>query len=341
MSAHLTGPSTISAHFVRGALKGLERHGTTSKLRLGEIVLKAGISSQMLNSDKGRINAEAFSLLIKMLWEESRDEFLNLGAKPMKLGSLATMCQLAIGASTLKQALLRCVRFQNLLELSPKITLQEQDDDIHLILEDEYQNDVDRAFLYEALLPTYHRFCSWLIGSSLTVKHVYFSYNEPKYAEEYSVLFKCPIQFSSSFTGFVFNANDGNKEVVKSNPDLRQFFEYGPKAIFAAPEYDESYVGRIRIILSKREYDTFPTFEEIAVLFSITPQTLRRRLKKEGASYKLLKEDYRRDLSVYLLTKQKLAIKDISEKLGFTETSAFQRAFKDWTGITPAEYRNK
>ena len=70
----------------------------------------------------------------------------------------------------------------------------------------------------------------------------------------------------------------------------------------------------------------------------MSPQTLRRHLREEGTSFQELKDHLRRDLAIYQLGSD-LPIQRIAERLGFSEPSAFHRAFKKWTGLTPGAYR--
>ncbi len=62
-------------------------------------------------------------------------------------------------------------------------------------------------------------------------------------------------------------------------------------------------------------------------------------LREEGSSFQELKDHLRRDLAIYHLGRDELAIQDIAEQLGFSKPSAFHRAFKKWTGLTPGAYR--
>ena len=68
---------------------------------------------------------------------------------------------------------------------------------------------------------------------------------------------------------------------------------------------------------------------------------LVRRLKDEGSSYQQIKDNLRRDTAVYFLSRPELSIDEIALQLGFSEPSAFHRAFKKWTGVTPGVYRQE
>jgi len=71
----------------------------------------------------------------------------------------------------------------------------------------------------------------------------------------------------------------------------------------------------------------------------MTTKTLRLKLKNEGITYQKHKDVMRRDLAIHYLTKQNVPITKIAQRLGFSEPSAFNRAFKTWTGVTPGAYR--
>ena len=68
---------------------------------------------------------------------------------------------------------------------------------------------------------------------------------------------------------------------------------------------------------------------------------VRRRLAQEGSSYQKIKDTVRVDMVTELLANPDLAIAEIADRAGFTEPAALSRAFKKWTGETPAQYREK
>ena len=69
--------------------------------------------------------------------------------------------------------------------------------------------------------------------------------------------------------------------------------------------------------------------------------TLQRHLAAEGTSYQSLKDQLRRDMAISLLNTTSMAIGAVATSLGFADSSAFQRAFKNWTGSPPGSYRRR
>jgi AraC-like DNA-binding protein len=70
----------------------------------------------------------------------------------------------------------------------------------------------------------------------------------------------------------------------------------------------------------------------------MSDRTLRRRLRKESTSYQEILDDVRAELAGHYLTKEKRGIEEVAFLLGFSDPSAFSKAFRRWTGQTPADF---
>ena len=122
---------------------------------------------------------------------------------------------------------------------------------------------------------------------------------------------------------------------------MERYIRTTPKNLLLNPVDDDSYGTQIRLLIENYKDEGLPSFETIADGLHMSTKTLRRKLKSEGISYQKIKDVIRRDLSIHYLTTQKQTTAEIATKVGFTETSAFIRAFKKWTGLTPAAYHKK
>ena len=72
----------------------------------------------------------------------------------------------------------------------------------------------------------------------------------------------------------------------------------------------------------------------------MSPASLQRKLAREGITFQAIKDGLRRDLAVTYLKTTTMSLKETADKLGFSESSALQRALKGWTGSAPGSYRH-
>lgn len=324
---------TIASHFVRAALRGAQRHG----LPCDGILREAGIQPAILSEGRARIAPEQFARLIQRLWETLDDEYLGFGKQPSKRGTFAMMGHAIIHCRTLEKALGRGALFYGLFPDAPRIALQVEGDWARLSVDDSALWDPDH-FLLESLLVIWHRLGSWLIGQRIRLEEATFAYAEPEHAAEYDLLFPCARRFAAGRNSLLFHARYLDMPLLQDERTLKQFLLHSPADLLARPDGGDSLISQIRRLLG-RDCRTWPDLEQVAHRLHTSPQTLRRHLREEGSSFQELKDHLRRDLAIYHLGRDELSIQDIAEQLGFSEPSAFHRAFKKWTGLTPGAYR--
>ncbi len=96
--------------------------------------------------------------------------------------------------------------------------------------------------------------------------------------------------------------------------------------------------SRVQFFLFK---DISFSIDEIAVKLEMTVRALQRKLKEEGSSFRMIKENIRRELSQKYLSDATLSIQEISELLAYSERSVFEKAFKKWYGVNPKVFRER
>ena len=100
------------------------------------------------------------------------------------------------------------------------------------------------------------------------------------------------------------------------------------------------YTEKVTDILLREIRGEIPAVGRVAELLSMSTRNLQLCLRREGTSYSALVDEIRKGIAVSYLGDRDVPTDEIAYVLGFSETSAFQRAFKRWTKITPGEYRN-
>ena len=324
---------TIASHFARAALGGARRRG----LDYSGLLQQMGISPELLDEPRARIAPEQFTRLIQGLWLALDDEYLGFGNAPSKPGSFAMMCHASIHCRNLEKALLRGLLFYSLFPDAPRLALRREDEWVRLSLDDAQWWDPDH-FLTESLLVIWHRLGSWLIGQRIRLEQASFSYPRPEHGGEYDLLFPCPLTFDAEQSSLLFHSRYLAMPLLQDERTLKHFLERSPADLLSRPDDGDSLSSRLRRLLS-RDAAHWPDLEAVAAHLHISPQTLRRHLREEGTSFQELKDQLRRDIAIYHLGRAELSLQQIAEQLGFSEPSAFHRAFKKWTGLTPGAYR--
>jgi len=91
--------------------------------------------------------------------------------------------------------------------------------------------------------------------------------------------------------------------------------------------------------MALRERRKLPSLEELARHLAVAPMTLRRRLRSAGTSFRIIRDELRREMAIDMLTNSRMSIEDIAERLDLCDSDALRRAFRGWTGMAPTEFR--
>jgi AraC-like DNA-binding protein len=165
-----------------------------------------------------------------------------------------------------------------------------------------------------------------------------FAYPEPSYVDRYHKVFGCPLAFDQAENAIVCNASILDRRQPFSDTTMEAELRKTADAMLGqmiAP----SYAQRLRAMLrQERDLCNLET-ERIAQRLGVSLRTLRRKLSREGASLADLIEEVRNDIAQSELRRPGATVREVAERLGYSEPSAFHRAFKRWTGETPKAFR--
>jgi AraC-like DNA-binding protein len=327
--------ASISVYFARAVLK----HAVEQGLDPVGLLRRNRISPRLLLEENARISIERFADLQVGTMLAMGDEALGYAARRLPIGSWSMMCHAVINCETLGQAIARHCRFYQLFEFGITPCLEEDDEVARIRLAGPGLDPDSQSYLTEMILFNCHRFCSWLVQENLPIQAVDLAYSPAALPEDYRDMFQGnPVHFEQAESRLVLSRTLLDKRVSQNEASLRHFLRH-PVLIMLTSDYARnSWTARVREIV-RRNLGDLPELKGIAGLLEVHPQTLRRRLSGEGTTFKEIKNQVRRDTALYYLGKQGLSIEEIAHRAGFSESSAFIRAFKSWTGVTPYTYR--
>jgi len=188
---------------------------------------------------------------------------------------------------------------------------------------------------------TWYGLCGWLIGRDIEVFNVTIDSTciSPAYVERMQELYQCPVSFEADATSIEFSGEYLDYRIVHDSRSLEEFLDTGPYQLWSSDNKVVSTSAAIRSLLGTDFRTGVPSFEEMASNMHMSPSTLRRHLLAEGTSYQKIKDESRREIAIEMLCFGDAKIGDISEHVGFSDTSSFVRSFRSWTGSTPKAYR--
>jgi len=315
-----------SVNVILPLLEYLENEGFDLKA----ILDRAGIPESALEDTRTRLPKRKFQSLWQVASEVTGDPAIALRVSIMvKANTLGIIGYLASASESGRNA------FELVKGLTP-LLWENVDCDL--------ESDGEVAFLRCSIgsNPQASRFTTeYAIGLAITMSRVFgaaradplearFSYSAPAYADEYERILRLPIRFDAGEDGVLLPISMMDSLNPSADAALRLLLER-----YAA---DQLASHRVRArILSMLPLGGL-TADTVAAQFSMSNRTLRRRLQEEATSYQEILDDVRAELARHYLTKEKRGIDEVAFLLGFSDPSAFTKAFRRWTGQTPADF---
>lgn len=172
---------------------------------------------------------------------------------------------------------------------------------------------------------------------------VHFEHSIVGRQEQLAQHFRCPVQGNQIANGLVLNNSDLDKPFASAIPSedrkLRTILEWhlldlmGPEA---TPS--DSFVDLTRDIIARWLGRTHVDCASVAAELKLSERSLRRRLTEEGTSFRELLQEARQERAKTMLSKSGISLAVAAEQLGYSDTAAFSRAFKEWTGVSPGRF---
>jgi AraC-like DNA-binding protein len=167
---------------------------------------------------------------------------------------------------------------------------------------------------------------------------VHFQHLEPSYSSRYASVFRCPVRFGQPTNALVFPQEYLDLKQFHADDTVRSVLRETAERLLVERAQSLTLVERVRTLLRYEGDLAAIDVERLARHVGLSPRALRRKLGFEGAHLSTLVDEARCRVACHELRRPDRTIKETAALLGFSETSAFNRAFKRWTGRTPGEH---
>ncbi len=238
---------------------------------------------------------------------------------------------------TLRAAFERLSRFSRVVSEGAEILLEE--DDRGLALHIRFVQPEKAPWLrMDGTLSMLLAMCRALAGSDFRPREVAIAHAAPRRTEAYRSLFGCPVRFRVEHCRFLVTREEADAPRTAPPEHLEQLHDR--LMLEYLREMDaEALEARIRALIVELLPSGKVTDSRIARELHMTSRTLQRRLRERGVTFKQLLTEVRVELAEQYLREGRHTLSEISFLLGFSELSAFSRAFRRWKGAPPSAFQ--
>lgn len=335
----------IPTSYIQTLLRRVKDRGYDSEQLLEEV----GIDAAELNEQR-YFSAVSYGLLYQRARSVMQDEWFGmLSGGQIQKGTFRLLSLLMVQCKTLRQALLRASEFVRICR-GFRVTIKlEEEGGVARVRLAPLEHIGQQAFdeiiasakpvMIRTTLAAWQRHWSWLIGSELKVTRTCFTFPQPNQDWEMAHFSSEAIEFDHDFNGIEFPASFLDYSIIQTSETAEEFLRVADLSLIINVGEEQTTKARIKAMLNQNVGHNMLCADRVAERLNMSVTTLRRHLQVEGTSFQRLKDECRMESAFHYLACPDLTNREIAERLGFDEVSAFFRAFKKWTGLTPGQYR--
>lgn len=251
---------------------------------------------------------------------------------------LAYVCR---SSPTLGEGYRRASRYFALLHQQATLSLVEDGAEAHLVYSPPDEQSQPLRHVVECVLATLLLQGRRALGREFRPEVVRFTHPAPADTGEHARVFAAPVRFSAPVNEVVLQRALLDEPQRQGDARLAALLDQQAEAALAKLPPMGGLTDRVRVVVAAQLEQGEPGLDRVATCLRISARTLQRHLQAEGGTFREVVDQVRCDRALRHLQERHLAIGEIAFLLGFAEVSAFHRAFRRWTGRTPASYRDR
>lgn len=334
---------TVSILVLRALVAGAARAGLDWKtvVEAGGATL-ASIDAPVLADPDARVPARAALELWELLPRLTQNDSFGLwlaelvGAAPLTAASW-----LVLSSPTLDAGLTEAIRFQRLLHdhAAGELVRDERGTTyVHRIGDATFRAPRHAIEFGMAQLVGIVRRAT---GRDIFPAEVRFQHARPASLAEHTRVFGQDVTFDAEHDSVTFGRATLDLPVLTADPALGELVTAHARALLAGLPDTATWTARVQRVLGAELLRKTPELDTVAAALSMTRRTLQRRLQDEGTSFEDVCDGLRKNLAERYLGERRLGVQETAFLLGYSDVSAFHRAFVRWTGVTPSRFRSR
>jgi AraC-like DNA-binding protein len=310
----------------------------TYKMSAKNLADALNVNENLLTEEEQRLPISLYEQMWQLAELKSGDPALGLTMADMDtFEDLGLVAHVVYNSATLAEGLTHYVRLFSVVNESIDLKFLQEGDDAILRFQYFDQSHYIIADMERTLGIVVKR-TMYSIGPLAKFRVAMFKHSPPEYEDKYKATFPCPVKFDQPYCELRFDRHMLNLQPKRRNPHTgRATLNYANHILSRL--FKRKVNAKVKRIIEDNISDNQFDAEKAAKLLNMSRQTMYRKLKNDGTSYSDLVDEVKQNKAFQLLLHTQTPLTVIAYDLGFSELSAFTRAFKRWTGKTPAEYR--
>lgn len=329
-------PSKVLASAATGVADMIEAH----RGDVDSIFGSTALTLEDLDSPIHEISLEQFCrLFTEAARQTGNDNFgLHFGAQfePKKLGAIGYA---AISSPTLSAALRNMETYFPAHQEQSSFSLIQDSDILWLSYRIFDPRIINRRQDAELSMGMFWNVFRSALGTEWSPLEVRFEHSEPENGTEHQEVFGAPVLFGRRTNAMAFRRSDLDALMPDQDPYLFSVIEPFLRSRCELHNNPETFASIVRNQIKLNLSTTPPTLADIARLFGLSECKFQRELHSRGLSFQDMLRAARQELSLHYMNDSEMPLTEVALLLGYSELSAFSRAFRKWTGMSPQRYR--
>jgi AraC-like DNA-binding protein len=285
-------------------------------------------------------NYYAFLETIAHLDPNAIDLPLRVGAT-MRCGDYGAFGLAWKSALNLRGSYERAERYARVLTSVTAYQVRDAQDGVYMHLHRDGERQLGLRLSNEASIASIVAISQEVSTAKFQPQGIFFKHSAPSSTLAHENHFNCPVYFDSDMDALLVSVAFLETPNRLGDRSISKFFDTHLEEELSNYDDSASLEHRVRINVSQALSQGVPRITDIAGCLGMSGRTLQRRLSEQGYSFQNLVDESRRDLAMRLLENTKYPLAEVAFLTGFSEQSAFNRAFKRWAGQTPRSFRIK
>lgn len=312
-------------------------------LNLRTLASMAGMAETALSTLQESITAENYIGLLDAGAELSKDPHFGLHVgERVKLGTYNVYGMILMSCRDFEQAFQQTMRYEGLAHDLGRSALVVDD----AMTEYQWHSHFPQAsrHLAESVFAGIRVFGNWFAGTTLPDAPVYFRHAAAADLTEHHRLFGKEVYFDATINCARFPTALLSWPVPNADVSMYPVLQHHAEQLLKQKQQamqDGGIVAQVRAAISNNLAQDQARLPLIAQELLLSQRTLQRKLSESGISFQQILDQTRKEMSIDYLQQTGFSLADIAFLLGYQEQSAFNHAFKEWTGMSPGAYREK